>query len=653
MRTRTWILGILALVFLAAGCPINKTGPWCRYGGGAPLPPCPEKDPFPDANACYCYSRPEAGPEKGQEKGSLQRDRIKGRDYWTLERSDARLLHRPEAFAQEIGQLQKRGKLRIGLALSGGGLRSNAFQAGFMSGLQQIGFLEKVGHISAVSGGLWAAAAYKASSLCPQQYFSALDEVVRDEAQFFDCEDFSPVPERRECGESDPLRLLPNSYSQVFTEAKKHLELVDLNKGYTCREGWRRMLVRQFLTVNKDQASGGSRGVFDRPLSEVETKDPYQKPILILNGTHDTRDSSQEQPLLAAQQGEGKTWGRLNMPFEMTAFSIGTIVDCGTQTRAGLPPDKTREPSIPWRSDYCTKPAGEYPARFLVLKEKGYCPLSLSHAMAMASAVIPAEYTMAMDWPVPIHEEGALANADCGPYPHTTLADQGPAGMPGMPGVAAPPGCKGLTLEGRCTDFRARYIVSDGGHSENLGALALMERGVDLLIISDDGYDPKREFGDYGTLKKQAATLLGVQHMAIHYEDDGLLPHAGMKDNEMRERTERLHKKGEKEGECVFFGSWQDPGATGAVHLLKPFLYVRVPESVQGFLKWLLREENKEYRYIYNYIVFNWLSFPDDGTLAASYSRKLMFAHYLLGKYIAVEELKPYLDIHGRLTDSW
>lgn len=45
--------------------------------------------------------------------------------------------------------------------------------------------------------------------------------------------------------------------------------------------------------------------------------------------------------------------------------------------------------------------------------------------------------------------------------------------------------------------------LSDGGHSENLGAIALIRRGVRNLIIIDAEHDPYYDFGSYSELKER------------------------------------------------------------------------------------------------------------------------------------------------------
>src|SRR5689334_10690405 len=58
--------------------------------------------------------------------------------------------------------IEKKGKTKdtLGLALSGGGYRSAIFCYGVLRGLHEIGVLQKVDYLSAVSGGSWIATPY-------------------------------------------------------------------------------------------------------------------------------------------------------------------------------------------------------------------------------------------------------------------------------------------------------------------------------------------------------------------------------------------------------------------------------------------------------------------------------------------------------------
>jgi len=59
---------------------------------------------------------------------------------------------------------------------------------------------------------------------------------------------------------------------------------------------------------------------------------------------------------------------------------------------------------------------------------------------------------------------------------------------------------------------RARAVrLSDGGHSENLGAYALLRRGCRTIVIVDAEHDPHYQFGAYDKLKRAAAAELDVE----------------------------------------------------------------------------------------------------------------------------------------------
>src|SRR4051812_13859044 len=92
-----------------------------------------------------------------------------------IDATDARLKAPDQYFGVEYGRINARrahfkiagaeGNARppkiVGLALSGGGIRSNAFQLGVLAGLhgepfQDVTLLDRVDYISSVSGGTWA-----------------------------------------------------------------------------------------------------------------------------------------------------------------------------------------------------------------------------------------------------------------------------------------------------------------------------------------------------------------------------------------------------------------------------------------------------------------------------------------------------------------
>ena len=88
--------------------------------------------------------------------------------FYFVDRADQRLEERETYFAHENDQIRNRRKLffganeantenTIGLALSGGGIRSSAFQLGILSGIHEEKYkkkslLNRVDYISGVSG---------------------------------------------------------------------------------------------------------------------------------------------------------------------------------------------------------------------------------------------------------------------------------------------------------------------------------------------------------------------------------------------------------------------------------------------------------------------------------------------------------------------
>lgn len=56
-------------------------------------------------------------------------------------------------------------------------------------------------------------------------------------------------------------------------------------------------------------------------------------------------------------------------------------------------------------------------------------------------------------------------------------------------------------------NYEGSLTLSDGGHSENLGAIALIKRGVKNIIIIDAEHDPNYSFGAYFKLKSKLSAF--------------------------------------------------------------------------------------------------------------------------------------------------
>ncbi len=532
----------------------------------------------------------------------------------------------------------------IGLALSGGGIRSNAFQLGVLSGLQRTGNMDRIDYISAVSGGSWAAAAYKTGwceggKKCANDgdFFREIDAAVQS-------------------GRTD-FPLLLADYSGILAEVKKSawfFDLFDMNRGFTVREAWRDMLITNFL-----------RGK-DLPLQDLEAENS-SRPVTIFNLTHD-----------------GVANASHSFPFEMTSRFVGTVADCGNSEEACANALARRlrhadDAAVFWELQ--ETPDNGY---------KASPPIYLSHAMAMSSGVLPRS-TGYLRW--------SLA------FPRSLAED----------------------ADADVWRYRNVYDLTDGGHSENLGAFALIERGADLIIMSDSDFDPEYGFGDFRVLQSQAASHLGTemtveggerrlkefayegpswfrQQEFAHDQTPELLLTVLLQDlptlattdagsaiirlnealtisdlydriaafyigNRLKQvktltpdaerlieetkyyrdtpyrdqwgfQQKRIVKLNRLVLEAVYAaycpksrfsvvrGAYASSANKGTFVLLKP------PKFLDDFERYLRR---KGYADLYNYIEFNRkaISFPMDPTFKASYAPELIRAYYLLGQYLA------------------
>ena len=71
-------------------------------------------------------------------------------------------------------------------------------------------------------------------------------------------------------------------------------------------------------------------------------------------------------------------------------------------------------------------------------------------------------------------------------------------------------GCLLSELLGRF-GTKGYWLLSDGGHSENSGALSLLERGCNLIVVADNAQDTDYAFGDLEILIRTARTDIGME----------------------------------------------------------------------------------------------------------------------------------------------
>ncbi len=443
---------------------------------------------------------------------------------------------------------ERRGRLHvpehdpIGIAMSGGGIRSNAFQLGLLTGLfekkknkndeksvEHGSVLDKVDYISAVSGGSWAAAAYKNSSETDGRFFKNLKDMANVE------EDISTALQHK---------YLFNSYESSLSRFNKSLkisDILDLHKGYYGDDAWRFMLLEKILDS-------------DPLLTTLETEGSGKdRPFLIMNVTHDASFN-----LITPNTKEDM---KSNFPGEFTALHFGSFVDCR---------------NVP---GYCSLFNTHKNAVGVFYEGEVYknMMIRLSHAAAISGSVAPPSFFHLMDT--------QLSLPDYKTY--------------------------------ESSNVREKYFLSDGGHSENLGAFALIYRDVKVIIISDAAADQKYTNDDLEVLKHHAKEILGY-HVDLDVDNT-------KKDNYYIGSYCKANEAG-KDDHC--------PEDSNVI------IYLKSPDKKtlkQSFFPYL--KENESHLYTYMTTHFDDLEFPMDDTYAASYEPNLLKSYYALGRYVANTKL--------------
>jgi|GEM_PF-2062476 len=458
----------------------------------------------------------------------------------------------------------------VGLGLSGGGVRSNAFQLGILNGLnnarghefssQENGTataLDNIAFLSSVSGGTWAAAGYMAyrppdgSQLdSGNAFFKEInDTVIKDRSKARCAKDITTM---KETCQDNATRILNNSYASVLRELPLSY-YTTIYSGYTMREAWRDLLLGTHLLGR------------DRQISEMDCWEE-NRPVWIANMTHSAAIVSNTE---------------LNFPFQVTPFGIASIADCGNTKRCAFP--------YAYHGFY-KEFDGSYPA------------YPISQVMAMSGAVLPqrilGKQLNLLEWDVPAPQikNSSAFQKEC----NKETADKGK--NPFANALLQKVTTAYAVNADNSSLIRQSYVLTDGGQSENLGGLALMERGVDLLILSDGAYDPDFTFGDYKVLKSQARALLGydialLETNSTHqWKSGGGEAVAGGGDPILRAITEDITLHREDSGKnpertvnkYLFYGAYSpSKDSRHEERKTRDVIYIRPPYNIDGFIKYL------------------------------------------------------------------
>jgi len=486
-----------------------------------------------EKSRCYTFASPSLRSEK--------RDVFFSEEY----KSIAKRRTKKKFGSTPVGQ---RPKKMIGLALSGGGMRANAFHLGILAGLEEFkisnyegkSLLDRIDYISSVSGGSWALGAYLFNDdLCDQSNI------------FRTCEN---------CG--------------IINDRLPHYLL--FRQGALSREGWRKEIHEDFVPA--------SDVLYVDLHKEKHLKD---KPYFIINSTH-----------------SAKVWelgSDENFNFQFTRDGFGTFVDClsgnGKEYCGSLRRFRWKFLKHGLGKGFFIKNPNDPQAKLKIRINEWLTsgeftlPVHVSDIIAASSAVVSKAYGMYIRVSVDHEAEWNKRNG-----------------------------------------IREQYRLSDGGKSENIGVLPLVERGVQLIIASQMAEDAKMKFEDLDRLNSHVNRHFGVKI-----------------DTEVIKSTIRGDDKSPAKLYAVsnIQHSFKESTPSSKLLFIKPTY-----GNITNFKLWLTSQsetkEKKERSFFKDIIdalkndknntgrsgpCFS-SQFPQNTTSCGEYDKRLIYAYYLLGRYI-------------------
>lgn len=474
------------------------------------------------------------------------------RDIYLIENPSERMIRPNEYFADEYLQINgrrglvnksERPEFITGLAFSGGGIRSSAYQLGILSGLyKNKKSLGQIDYISSVSGGSWANGAYWASTLSDDELFGCLDKAATLGVSNAECK---------------AAGLLNNE--QPFAELP-----VNGTKLQSRKRQWKEYIESVYLSecnVNAEEVKVS--GIDPRC-----TRNYRQKPYIIVNATHSVPFN---------KQGGDES----HVPFQFTLDYIGTLADCFQPGECGENKNKgffvrTLSRDFAWvnksafRDD---KPQNSLSAA-----------LAASSGVASGTALLSYDYELLKD-------------------PRMTML--------------------GNYRGTHTTGTRERYSLSDGGKSDNLGLVPLVERGVNLIVISYMGKDAnlvQNPWEDLDLSAKQVENLLKCK--------------VEVPDKTADVTTKYIHKT-----------TYSCSGKAGTI--------LHVKASYDNAKKFIAYLENSGLNDLAQYLAVTDIEnhksdpknrFPQTKTMMQRYDEELVRAYYLFGQWIASNQLSQEID---------
>lgn len=524
-----------------------------------------------------------------------------GEQFYLLTHPDKRFANPDKYFTHEYERINirrtgtssiNRPSKLVGLALSGGGIRSAAFQLGLLSGLNRAqhegkSLLKRMDYISSVSGGSWANGAYWAWDKSDEEMFTCLDRAADKGLKEAEDEGCSPAV-------LNMLRTYQGVLIVPLTTKKGKLEFMQR------KEGWEKAIEHYYLSPDRDIK-----------FWKFDWNNPdyalfHSKHYPIFNSTH---DGIKEEGIVE------------NSPFETTPDYIGTIIDLNSQNRSG----KTYCQQVRDDSNLDKKIKDE------ILDEE--CPEAKQGFFVQQNTKDFSWWNRKWQrywkvWVSQPDERGATLKK--------TMAHSS-----GVVGVDKPWALAynfDLRYQNQyVSSLRDSYQLADGGKSDNLGLIPLVERSLDVIIVSYMGKDAAK--------CKNEESKNKCDDSSLQYDlEDFHLANA-----QVNKLFDCKFEKEHDEYDLLFFGSYTcKNGTSGKMIHVRP-----VYENIQVF-KEALEEGNicgnsQECKIVSDFLkdphkkkemkLDKEDRFPQSQTIDFEYEEELIRAYYLLGRYIAVEML--------------
>lgn len=497
--------------------------------------------------------------------------------FYRVKKTSQRVEDRAKYFKDEYLQIaEKRGLVSddhsvdikpenlIGLGLSGGGIRSAAFQLGIFSGLQatkshdqagrNLSALDKIDYLSCVSGGCWAAGAFLIADESAESFFTCLEQQAR-------------TGKIQKCGGAEGV-----------LRSHQNLKLIKKEK----KEDWEKEIAEAYFPEKCKKFSFNDR-------KSSCWNNLKGKPNIIFNVAHSTLSPNRYGANID------------NLPFQITPNQLGTIVDCGSSglegqkcggIKGGLAGKDKVGFFVRQDAEDFSWVRRERSGKHLWLKKETEPGSQMSKAMAHSSALIGSPRFLSFSM--------------------------------GLTYKSMPPE----------EEIRDNYFLTDGGYVENLGLLALIERGVDLIVLSDMGY-PEREGDDLDMAIAQVKKLLkcdvtGKENInpdnlvsTLHYTCPNVPQEQGVKQGKIlyvrpypdniEAFKQELQLEQEELYQCISANDYS--------------CYEESPLGTPG------KESPLDPRY----------QFPQTSTMLTSYDERLIRSYFLLGQFIGKRHIGPAL----------